>query len=60
MFVFQLEACWNFNSNEFQDQCTILEEDNVYDWDDGFEEWDSSTGGKVNDGNDHEITFTIR
>ena len=32
----------------------------MYGFDDGFEEWEGSTGGKINDGNVHEIKFEVR
>ena len=43
-----------------EDTCTILEEDDMYSWEDGIEEWEGSTGGKINDGNVHEIKFEVR
>ena len=35
-------------------------EDNIYDFNEGFEEWEGKTGGKINDGNVHEIKFEVR
>ena len=31
----------------------------MYGFDDGFEEWEGSTGGKINDGNVHEKRYYL-